>query len=98
VDRLVRTRASEQKPEELKISAVVDADTPPDPKRTTPPFLPSDRGGEFARGGKGSAGLVLVAQQNPVWTGAHDTPVKANFSSAQPRPPSEPASIGVEPT
>ena len=24
--------------------------TPPDPKRTTPPFLPSDRGGEFARG------------------------------------------------
>ena len=26
--------------------------TPPDPKRTTPPFLPSDRGGEFARGGK----------------------------------------------
>jgi len=31
VDRLVRTRASEQKPEELKISAVADADTPPDP-------------------------------------------------------------------
>jgi len=26
--------------------------TPPDPKRTTPPFLPSDRGGEFTRGGK----------------------------------------------
>ena len=26
--------------------------TPPDPKRTTPPFLPSDRGGEFATGGK----------------------------------------------
>jgi len=38
VDWLVRTRASEPKPEELKISAVVDADTPPDP--------PPSQGGE----------------------------------------------------
>ncbi len=29
------------------------------PKRTTPPFLPSDRGGEFARGGK------QIARSNP---------------------------------
>jgi len=50
---------------EGSISAVADADTPPDPP--------------FARVGKGSAGLVRVAQQNPVWTGAHDTSVKANF-------------------
>jgi len=39
-DRLVRTRASEQMPEELKISALAVGDTPPDP--------PSERGGDLA--------------------------------------------------
>jgi len=40
VKRLVRTRASDQRCEELKSSAVADADTPPDP--------PSERGGDLA--------------------------------------------------
>ena len=31
---------------------VMPCSPPLHPKRTTPPFLPSDRGGEFARGGK----------------------------------------------
>jgi len=42
VDRLVRTRVSEQRLEELKISAMADADTPPDP--------PSERGETWPHG------------------------------------------------
>ena len=40
VDRLVKTRASDQMPEKLRIMAVAVADTPPNP--------PSERGGPLA--------------------------------------------------
>jgi len=45
--------------------------TLPDPKTTTPPFLPSDRGGEFEMGGKG-ASIAPVRE-----AGAREGPVRA---------------------
>jgi len=59
VDRLVRTRASDQEPEELKITAVVDAD---------PPLTPPPKGGEIwpQRCNKTIAGqAVRLARSRP---------------------------------